>query len=255
MRINRVKQALAEGKTVHGCAFNTLRLAEVARILAAAGFDYAYLDAEHGNFGIETIQEIARAATENGLVPLVRVADLQYSLVARALDNGAMGIVFPRVESRDLLETAVSWCRFPPLGVRGFGLTPAHVEYEAATIEEIAEHANANTLVVLQIETVTAVERRDELLSVPGVDVVMIGPVDLSISLGVPGDFFHARMEDAIERVRQSAEKHGVVPGIQTRPLELARQWKERGMRFVGCGAETGMLMQGAKAIVKALNE
>jgi len=108
---------------------------------------------------------------------------------------------------------------------------------------------------VLQIETALAVERRDELLSVPGVDVVMIGPVDLSISLGVPADFHNAKMEDAIEKVRVSAGKHGVVPGIQTRPMELARHWQERGMRFIGCGAETGMLMQGAKAIVDGLKE
>jgi 2-keto-3-deoxy-L-rhamnonate aldolase RhmA len=255
MKPNKVKQALAEGKTVYGCAFNTLRLPEVARILAAAGFDYTYIDAEHGNFGIESVQDIARAATDSGLVPLVRVADLQYSLVARALDNGAMGIIFPRVESRELLEKAVSWCRYPPVGVRGFGLTPSHVQYEPASVGEIAEHMNANTLVVLQIETALAVERREELLSVPGIDVVMIGPVDLSISLGVPADFHNQKMEDAIEKVRQSAEKHGIVPGIQTRPLELARHWKERGMRFIGCSAETGMLMEGAKAIVKGLRE
>lgn len=253
MKVNKVKQALAAGETVYGCAFNTLRLPEVARILSAAGFDYTYLDAEHGNFGIETIQEIARAATDTGLVPIVRVADLQYSLVARALDNGAMGIIFPRVESRELLENAVSWCRFPPVGVRGFGLTPSHMQYEPSTIGEIAKHVNDNTLIVLQIETVKAVDMRDDLLSVPGVDVVMIGPVDLSISLGVPGDFFNPKMEEAITKIRDSALKHGVVPGIQTRPMDLARHWKEKGFRFVGCSAETGMLMQGAKALVEGL--
>ncbi len=253
MQINKVKHALAEGKTVHGCAFNTLRLPEVARILAAAGFDYTYLDAEHGNFGIETIQDIARASSDAGLVPIVRVADLQYSLVARSLDNGAMGIIFPRVEDRELLERAVSWCRFPPVGVRGFGLTPSHVNYEAASIGDIARHMNDNILVVLQIETAKAVDMRDELLSVPGIDVVMIGPVDLSISLGVAGDFFHPKMVEAIEKIRDSALAHDIVPGIQTRPLDLARHWKDRGFRFVGCSAETGMLMQGAKAIVNGL--
>ncbi len=255
MQVNKVKQALAEGKTVIGCAFNTIRSPEVPRILAAAGFDYTYIDAEHGTFDYGTIHDLARAAADTGLVPLVRVADLQYSLVARALDNGAMGIIFPRVESRELLEKAVSWCRFPPDGVRGFGITPSHlqVRYQKASIGEVAAHINANTLVVLQIETALAVEQRDDLLSVPGLDVVMIGPVDLSISLGVPGEFFHPKMEEAIEKIRDSALAQGVVPGIQTRPIELARHWMERGMRFVGCGAETGMLLQGAKSIVDAL--
>jgi 2-keto-3-deoxy-L-rhamnonate aldolase RhmA len=121
--------------------------------------------------------------------------------VARALDNLAMGIIFPRVESPELLAQAVSWTKFPPVGVRGFGLTPSHVEYENVTIPQIAEHVNDNTLVVLQIETALAVERRDELLAVPGLDAVMIGPVDLSISLGVPGDFFNPKMVAAMEKI------------------------------------------------------
>ena len=254
MHANTVKKALQEGKVQLGCAYNTLRFPEVARILATAGFDWTYLDTEHGNFGIETVQELCRASTDTGLIPLVRVADLQYSLIARALDNGAMGIIFPRVESPEVLATAVSWTKFPPVGVRGFGLTPTHVEYEKATIQEIAEHVNANTLVILQIETKLAVERRDELLSVPGIDVVMIGPVDLSISLGVPGDFFNPKMEDAITKIRDSCLAHNVVPGIQSRPVELAKHWKDNGMLFVGCGAETGMLLNGAKSIVQALS-
>lgn len=254
MRVNRVKKALAEGQVQLGCAFAQFRCPEVARILAVAGFHWTYLDTEHGNFGIETVQDICRAAVEWNLCPVVRVADLQYALIARALDNGAMGIIFPRVESPERLAEAVSWTKFPPVGVRGFGLTPTHVEYENATISQIAEHVNANTLVVLQIETALAVERREELLAVPGIDAVMIGPVDLSVSLGVPGEFFHPRMVEAIEKVRDSSIAHGVAPGIQTRTVELAKFWKERGMRFLGCGAETGMLLQGARGIVSALS-
>lgn len=254
MRINHVKKALAAGRTQLGCAFAQFRSPEVARILSVAGFHWTYLDTEHGNFGIETVQDICRAAVEWNLCPIVRVADLQYALIARALDNGAMGIIFPRVESPELLATAVSWTKFPPLGVRGFGLTPTHVEYEKATIPQIAEHVNANTLVVLQIETALAVERREELLSVPGIDAVMVGPVDLSVSLGVPGEFFHPKMVEAMEKVRDSCIAHGVAPGTQTRTVELARFWKERGMRFLGCGSETGMLLDGARAIVNALS-
>lgn len=254
MRVNKVKKALAEGQVQLGCAFAQLRSPEVSRILAKAGFHWMYLDTEHGDFGIESVQDICRAAFEWGLCPIVRVADLQYSLIARALDNGAMGIVFPRVESPELLANAISWMKFPPVGVRGFGLTPTHVEYEDATIPAIASHINDNTLVVLQIETQAAVDRRDELLSVPGIDAVMVGPVDLSISLGVGGEFFHPKMVEAMEKIRDSCVQHGIAPGTQTRSLDLAKFWKERGMRFLGCGAETGMLMQGAKAIVSGLS-
>ncbi|MCW5977630.1 MAG: aldolase [Bryobacteraceae bacterium] len=254
MRVNHVKKALKEGKVQLGCAFAQFRSPEVARILAKAGFHWTYLDTEHGNFDIESVQDICRAASEWNLCPIVRVADLQYALIARALDNGAMGIIFPRVESPELLARAISWMKFPPVGVRGFGLTPTHVEYVDATIPQIAAHMNDNIMVVLQIETELAVERRDELLSVPGIDAVMVGPVDLSVSLGVPGDFFHPKMVDAMEKVRDSCIRHGVAPGTQTRTLDLAKFWKERGLLFLGCGAETGMLMHGAKAIVTALS-
>jgi 2-dehydro-3-deoxyglucarate aldolase/4-hydroxy-2-oxoheptanedioate aldolase len=253
MQINSVKHALKEGKLQAGCSFSQLRSPEVARILAAAGFHWSYIDTEHGPFDVETLNEICRAAVTAGLMPIVRVADLQYSLVARALDNGAQGIIFPRVEDPELLARAISWTRFPPKGIRGFGLNPSHIAYEKASIPQIIEHTNANTMVVLQIETKLAVERRDELLSVPGFDSIMIGPADLSISLGVPGEFDHPKMIEAIELVKESCLKHGVAPGIHLRVLALAKYWKERGMKFLSCGSEVGFLQEGAAATAAVL--
>ena len=168
MRVNTVKRALAEGKLQLGTGFGQLRSPEIPRILAAAGFQWAFIDTEHGGFDLETVQDICRVANLSGLCPIVRVADLQYGLVARAFDCGAQGVIFPRVESPELLEKAVSWTKFPPLGVRGYGLIPPQLDYEPGTFPQIIEHVNANTLVVLQIETHRAVEAREELLSVPG---------------------------------------------------------------------------------------
>ncbi len=253
MRVNSVKKALKEGRLQLGCGFAQLRSPEVARILAAAGFNWTFLDAEHGGFDQETLQDLCQAAVAAGLSPIVRVAELQYALIARALDCGAQGIIFPRVESPEVLERAVSWTKFPPLGVRGFGLTPVQVDYERATIPQIIDHMNENVMVVLQIETELGVERRDELLSVPGVDVVLVGPVDLSISLGVPGDFQHPKMVEAMDKIRDSCIAHGVVPGTQTRTLALAKFWKDRGMIFLGSGSETGFLLEKASETVAAL--
>lgn len=226
---------------------------EVARILAAAGFNWTFVDTEHGGFDVETVQDICRASVMAGLAPIVRVADMQYALVARSLDMGAQGIIFPRVESVELLAKAVSWTRFPPLGVRGYGLTATNVEWERATIPQIIDHFNENTLVVLQIETKRALEMRDELLAVPGIDVVMVGPADLSISLGVPGDFENPKMVDAMEKIRDSAIAHGVVPGTHTRTVSLGKFWKERGMLFLGSGSDTSFLFDKASETVAAL--
>ncbi len=253
MHINPVKHALKEGRLQAGCSFGSLRSPEVARILAAAGFQWSYIDSEHGPFDLETLQDICGAAVSAGLMPIVRVADLQYSLVARALDNGAQGIIFPRVEDPALLAKAISWTQFPPKGVRGFGLGATHIGYQKATIPQVIEHMNANTMVVLQIETKLAVERRDELLSVPGIDAIMIGPADLSISLGVPGEFDHPKMIETIELVKESCLKHGVAPGIHLRALPLAKFWKEHGMKFLSCGVETAFMLETATAVASAL--
>lgn len=254
MRINSVKQALAEGQVQLGTSFWQLRSPEIPRILVAAGFQWAFIDTEHGGFDIETVQDVCRSSVMAGLSPIVRVADLQYSLVARAFDCGAQGVIFPRVESPELLEKAVSWTKFPPVGVRGYGLSGPQVDYEAASFPQIIQHMNANTMVVLQIETRRAVEARDELLSVPGIDAVMMGPADLSISLGVPGEFQHAKMVEAMEAVRDSCNAHGVAPGTQTRSAQLARFWRERGMRFLGCGNEIAFMLEKATEVVKQIN-
>jgi len=253
MRPNPVKLALKQGKVQLGTNFGQLRSQEVLKMLAAAGFHWAFIDTEHGGFDLETIQDVCRIAAYVNFVPIVRVADLQYSLIARALDCGAGGVIFPRVESVELLEKAVSWTKFPPVGVRGFGLSPFHFDHEPVTMPQIIGHVNEHSMVVLQIETKKALDMREELLAVPGIDAVMIGPADLSISLGVPGQFQHPVMVEAMEAIRDTCERRGVAPGTQTRTLELAKFWKERGMRFLGCSSETAMLYEKAKEIFAAL--
>lgn len=254
MRINSVKKVLAEGGVQLGTGFGQFRSPDVPRILAAAGFHWAFIDTEHGGFDLETVQDICRISVLTGLSPIVRVAELQYSLVTRALDVGAQGVIFPRVESAEVLAKAISWVKFPPLGIRGYGLTPLQVDHEKATIPQVVEHMNANTMVVMQIETKRAVEARDELLSVPGIDAVMIGPADLSISLGVGGDFQHPLMVEAMEKIRDSCIAHGVAPGTQTRSIPQAKFWREHGMRFLGCSNETGMLYDRACELVRELS-
>ncbi len=253
MKPNTVKQALREGRVQLGCSFWQFRSPDALRTLAAAGFDWAFLDTEHGNFDLETIQDLAALAVRTGISPIVRVADLQYSLVARALDCGAEGVIFPRVESPELLEKAVSWTKFPPVGIRGCGLGAFNFDFERVSIPQIIEHCNTHTMVVLQIETRRAVEACDELLSVPLIDAVMVGPVDLSISLGIPGEFQNPLLIDAVERIVDSCRRHAVAPGIQNRDLAVARFWRDRGMLCLGCSNEVMMLYDRGREITSAL--
>jgi 2-keto-3-deoxy-L-rhamnonate aldolase RhmA len=209
---------------------------------------------EHGSYNLETVQDMIKVSLENGITPIVRVAELLYSLVCRLLDAGAQGIILPRVEEPRLLEQAVGWMRFPPVGTRGYGVNPTMVGYEAHSFTEIIEHLNLNTVSVVQFETLSAIDRADELLSIPGVDIVMVGPADLSISLGIPGQFEHPLLVSAVDRLIAKCVQHNVVPGIQTRTAAMARFWVERGMRFVGASAEHGLLLEKARETVASLH-
>jgi 2-dehydro-3-deoxyglucarate aldolase/4-hydroxy-2-oxoheptanedioate aldolase len=118
---------------------------------------------------------------------------------------------------------------------------------------DVIAHLNQNTLVVFQIETKTAMERIEELLSVPNIDAVMIGPADLSISLGVPGQFDHPKLVEAIELIRDACNRHGIAPGLHMRALPLVKKWRERGMRFLSCNSEVGFLLEKATETVAEL--
>lgn len=253
MLINQTREKLANGGTALGCGLQTYRSAEVPRTFAAAGFDYVFIDMEHGAFDLETVQDMIRASNDAGITPIVRVGELLYSLVARLLDAGAQGIILPRVEDPAILREALSWIRFPPEGKRGYGVNPTMVRYEARSFPEIIEHLNRNTVSVVQFETTTAIERADELLSLKGFDIAMVGPADLSISLGIPGQFEHPLLVSTIEKLIEKCNQHGVVPGIQTRSLAMSKFWAERGMRFIGTAAEYALLLEKSKETVAAL--
>ncbi|MGA2269787.1 MAG: aldolase/citrate lyase family protein [Bryobacteraceae bacterium] len=253
MRVNHTRERLAKGETVIGCALQAYRSPEIARTFAAAGFDYIFIDMEHGSFDLETVHDAITAALQAGITPIVRVAELLYSLVARLLDSSAQGIILPRVEDPRLLEEALRWLRFPPVGKRGYGVNTTMIDYESRTFPEIIEHQNRNTLAVVQFETTTAMERADELLSVKGMDIAMVGPADLSISLGIPGETEHPRLISTVERLIEKCNRHGVVPGIQTRSVASSKAWIERGMRFVGAGADHVLLLEKAREAVSVL--
>ena len=247
MRINRTLQRLKTGETVLGCAMQCYRSSEIPRVFAAAGFDYFFIDLEHAGFDLETAQDMIAAGVAAGITPVVRVTELHYSLVARLLDVGAQGIIFPRVEDPALLAEALSWMRYPPAGKRGFGILPPVLDYERQSMAAVMKHLNENTLAVVQFETKLAMDRADELLAVPGVDVAMIGPADLSVSLGVPGQFDDPGLVGTVERFITKCEDYRVAPGIHCRNVALALPWMKRRMRFIGAGSEQAMLLDKAR--------
>src|SRR5207248_1021807 len=161
MRVNRTREKLENGETVLGCSVQSYRSMEIPRAFAAAGFDYVFIDMEHGSFDLETVHDMIIASHGAAITPIVRIGELLYSLAARLLDSGAQGIILPRVEDPRLLEEALSWMRFPPVGKRGYGVNPTMLSYEACSFPEVIEHQNRETLVVVQFETARAMEGAD----------------------------------------------------------------------------------------------
>jgi 2-dehydro-3-deoxyglucarate aldolase/4-hydroxy-2-oxoheptanedioate aldolase len=159
-----------------------------------------------------------------------------------------MGIMLPRVETRQQIETLVEHMKYPPTGKRGCSSDAPHSEYEFGPLAEFLQTNNEDTLVIAQIERKVAVERIDDLLSIPGVDVAMIGPEDLSVSLGLPGQTNHPSVVTAIERVIEAANRHGVVPGIHMGSVELLLDWLAKGMRMIMYSSDLGFIMEAAGA-------
>ncbi len=253
MRSNRVKQILSDGGVALGTAQNAMPTVEIAKMAAAAGLDWLFLDTEHGPFTSETIHDILQVCLQTPVSPIVRVADFQYDLVARTLDSGAEGVMFPRTESPEKLAEAIGWAKFPPEGVRGFGLGPPHIGYKTATLDEIRAHQNRESLIVAQIESVRGLEAIDEIAGVEGLDALLLGPADMSISLGVAGDWDHPKLWSAIERLIEACNNAGRWPAIHVRNAEFAVKAIKQGMKLVSCGADSALLWGAVSNVAKAL--
>jgi 2-keto-3-deoxy-L-rhamnonate aldolase RhmA len=253
LKVNIAKQALRDGRAAIGTMMVQFRSAAVPLLLSRAGMDFIIIDNEHSAFSLESNQEIMRGARECGLAVLVRVPDPDYHLIARTLDSGADGVMVPRVETAETVQAIVDAVKYPPVGHRGYGLGSIHTGFEGVPVADAIKHFNDNTLIIIQIESREAVERAEELVSVPGVDVALVGPVDLSISLGIAGQIGHDRVQDSYQKVLDAARKHAVHLGLHLPDLGALKQWFDRGARFLCYASEEGILFRGASAAVAEL--
>lgn len=255
MRKNALRQALQDGRTVFGTMIQELRSPAVPELMAVAGFDFIFIDMEHGAFSMETVADLIKVARLSNLTPLVRVPDDQYHFIARALDAGAQGIMVPRIERREQVERIVQWSKFPPEGSRGCSVLKGHADYRPEPEIEFTRHANRENMVILQIERKTAIENIDALLSVPGVDAAVMGPNDLALSLGIPADLNHPALVESTERVVAACQRHGIHSGTHVGDLSLLRAWMGKGMRIICYSTDLNFLLNGAKSGLKVLRE
>ena len=207
---NILKEKLKKGDPVIG-TFVEIGHPDITEWLSRLGFDWILLDAEHGPLGYETLQRMMQSMKGSGCVPIVRPQWNDPVVIKRVLDIGAYGVLIPWVNSRDEAEKAVQACKYPPQGMRGYGPRRA-----AMLDPDYFRTANEQLLIAVQVETQTALDNLDEILSVEGIDACYIGPYDLSCSLGfgIPPKWGDARYLAAFDRVLVSARQHGKAAGM-----------------------------------------
>ena len=241
---NIVKDKLERDEVVASITVRLVRGVEIARLAATAGFDMIYVDLEHSTLTLEAAGQICQAALSAGVTPMVRVPANTPDYIQRVLDAGALGIIAPGVRSADEARAVVAASKFAPLGERGAGGPLPQLQFRSFPAAEANAAVNDATMVIVQFESAEAIDKADEIASVEGVDMVLIGVNDLLADLGLPGQFDHAKVRDAYARTIAACRKHGKhvgVGGLATRP-DLAAGFIAMGARLLSTGTDIQFL-------------
>lgn len=249
-RINRVKNSDEQGSLIAGVTVQ-LSSPEVVEICGAAGYDFVWIDAEHGVFELETAAQMFRAADVYGMTPLFRVPSHDPSLIMRALDAGAMGVIIPNVSTREQAQAVVNAARYKMKdngGTRGACPATRATNYQTSDWNGFATWSNSNVTVWALIETIAGIENIDEILEVEGIDALALGPFDLAHEMGFPGQVQHPQVIAALGQVVAKAQQKGidVVASLfsdsASGVLAERAHWFEQGVRIFSVGSDRGLV-------------
>jgi 4-hydroxy-2-oxoheptanedioate aldolase len=252
MRKNLLKEKLQNGEVVYG-PFMKLMDPAIIEILGNTGFDFAIIDTEHGPYSIESAQNMVRAADLRGITPIIRIPENEAHLALRALDIGAGGVQIPQVSSKEAAIQAGQCAKYHPKGDRGVCCFTRAAEYGNVKPPQHFETSNAETVVIVHIEGMDGINNLDEILTVDGLDVIFLGPWDLSQSCGVPGQVDHPdvtmKMEDAVKRCRDAGKAVGTFVVTQ----ENAKKWKNIGVQYISTWVDANIFHNACADIMAKL--
>lgn len=250
-----LRKRIVGGECVYGMMIRQARDPGAPCIFAAAGFDFVFIDMEHGNYSMETVADLIRGARSVGLATIVRVPQLERLFISRVLDAGAEGIMVPMTSTREQAKEIIRWAKYPPFGERGLGGQTGQTDYRPAKADQLIKEANDHTVVIAQIETQEAVENIDAILSVEGIDVGLIGPNDLSVSIGIPDQLGSEKVTQAIDKVVESAKKHGKASGIHIGNIDAVKKWRAKGMRVLAYLTDVGFMFNGSRSALEEMKK
>lgn len=248
-----LRQRVMAGETVLGAMIFECFTPGIAQIMKLAGCEYVIYDMEHTGTGYETIKTQVAHCRGLGVSPMVRVPRSDYDYLSRALDVGCEGVMIPMVNSAEEACDIVEATRYPPVGRRGAAFGFAHDHYEPGLPLNKIKAANANNLVIAQIETEHGLDNVEDIAAVDGIDVLWVGHFDLTNFLGIPGQFESKVYKDALKRVVKAGQKHGKGLGFMASDGSWARDYRQLGFNMLAAGTDHGLLMAGVREIVASV--
>lgn len=251
MRTNTTKAKLKAGDTVFGC-FVRYPDAGLVEVLGYQPWDFIVFDGEHGTLEPRDCENMVRAAELRGVTPIVRVTTNLPPVILRFMDSGAQGLHVPWVNSAAEAENVVRSVKYYPRGIRGLAGVRAADYGQTVPFADYVEQANRETLISIHIETAEAVERLPDIVAIDGIDVIFIGPTDLSQSYGVPGQPQHPSVQAGIQKIIDVVAKTNVALGVMVGSAEAARQWRARGARYIAISFES-LLAPATRAYLQAV--
>ncbi len=252
---NKTKEKLKRGEIVIGHFVLEFATPGIGYMIANAGCDYVIFDMEHTSFTQEMIRQAILSAKAAGITPLVRVPDTEYFLISRPLDAGAEGIMVPRVETRDQTLKIIESIKYPPTGIRGSAFGIAHDDYKGGDMEFATRNANEETMVIVQTETAKSVDNVDQILSVEGIDVAWLGQADMTVSLGIPGQYNHPAFLRAFDKILNACNKYGVALGYIPFNMEEALAMIDKGVRCLAYSADIFLYSSALKSGIKQIQD
>lgn len=250
--IQEFKKRLRDGEAVFGPFMKTSDAAFV-EIAGHAGFDFVILDMEHAPFTYANLQYLVMAAELSGTLPIVRAQNSSDIFISKALDIGALGVQVPHITNAAEAKSSISAAKFFPEGQRGMDPFVRASSYASVPSDQYFARAN-ETLVILQLEGKEAIDHLDEILDVDGIDILFIGPYDLSQSMGVPGQVNHPSVVGHMESIVNRAKERGIVVGTFTDTLESARMWQDAGIQYISYGVDVFLFKNACNGLLRQLH-
>jgi 4-hydroxy-2-oxoheptanedioate aldolase len=254
MIANNLKQTLNSGNVAIG-TFLKLTDPAIVEIVSLAGFDFVIIDMEHGPISIETAQNLVRAAEVRGITPIIRVAENNPGLILRALDTGAQGVQVPHVSKKSDAQKAVEAAKFHPAGDRGICRFVRAADYSSMDRFKYFERSNHETTIVVHIEGIEGMNNLPEILTVKYLDIIFLGPYDLSQSCGVTGQVNHPKVLEKMHHAVRISQKGNKVVGTFFDNIEDARKWIKAGVRYISFSVDVGIFFKTCSDIVKDLRK